>query len=126
MYIEEGMMARRRLHTVNREQEHSEEVVEGGTQPEQTLDEFLGEMFQTTKTGEENGLPSLDWLKQQFKTKSAAIRYLHQQGHPVVVIHKHLGIKYQHARNVLKTELKRGPNEPFSLAGGISPGIDKV
>jgi len=61
----------------------------------------------------QEGLPSLEWLKSQFKTKSAAIRYLHNQGHPPKVISKHLGIKYQHARNVCITPLKRGPNEDW-------------
>lgn len=89
----------------------------------ETLDDFLSEMFQTT-TQEENGMPSLEWLKEQFKTKSAAIRYLHNQGFPVKDISKHLGIRYQHVRNVLTTELKRGPNEPFKLDDYRSPKLE--
>ncbi len=82
---------------------------------EETLDAFLGDMFQQTKTGEEGGMPTLDWLKSKFRTKSAAIRYLHDQGHSVNEIRLHLNLRYQHVRNVLKTQLKRGPNEDFKL-----------
>lgn len=84
-----------------------------------SLDTFLGEMFQDTKTGQESGMPSLSWLKEHFKTKSAAIRYLHiDRGYSVNDIRKHLDLRYQHVRNVLKKELKRGPNEDFHLAEG--------
>lgn len=86
--------------------------------PEETLDEFLGDMFQTTATGEEGGMPTLRWLKEHFKTKSAIIRHLHDKGFSVNQIRKHLDIRYQHVRNVLKTNLKRGPNEDFHLAEG--------
>lgn len=91
--------------------------------PEQGLDDFVKEMFGTTPQAEADGMPSLQWLKEQFKTKSAAIRYLHSKGFTVNQIHKHLGIRYQHVRNVLSTELKRGPNEKFTLEEGISPSI---
>lgn len=90
---------------------------------QQSLDEFVKEMFQTTPQAEADGMPSLAWLKEQFKTKSAAIRYLHSKNFTVNQIHKHLGIRYQHVRNVLSTELKRGPNEKFTLEEGISPSI---
>lgn len=90
---------------------------------EPTLDEFVREMFQTTPKGEEGGMPSLEWLKERFKTKSAVIRYLHSQGFSVNQIHKHLNIRYQHVRNVLTVELKRGPNEKFTLEDGISPTL---
>lgn len=89
----------------------------------QGLDEFLAEMFQTTATGEENGMPSLEWLKEHFKTKSAAIRYLYDKGFKVKDIHKHLGLRYQHVRNVLTTELKRGPNETFKIDDYQSPNM---
>ena len=84
----------------------------------ETLDEFLGEMFGQTKTGDEGGMPTLGWLKEHFKTKSAAIRHLHEKGFSVNQIRKHLDLRYQHVRNVLKTQLKRGPNEDFHLAEG--------
>lgn len=79
----------------------------------ESLDDFLREMHGTT-TVAEGGMPTLDWLKEHFKTKSAAIRYLHTKGFKVKDISKHLGVRYQHVRNVLTTELKRGPNEPFT------------
>lgn len=88
----------------------------------ETLDSFLAEQFQTT-TQEENGMPPLSWLKEKLKTKSAVIRYLHHKGFSVNQIHKHLGIRYQHVRNVLTTELKRGPNEPFKIDDYAAPGI---
>lgn len=93
-----------------------------------SLDDFLRDTFSTTML-EENGMPSLDWLRSKLKTKSAIIRYLHYRGFKVKDISKHLGIRYQHVRNVLTTELKRGPNEPFKLdqpedsEGWISPTI---
>lgn len=74
----------------------------------------------------EGGLPNLAWLKETFKTSSAQIRYLHEQGHSVNAIHKHLGLRYQHVRNVLKGELKRGPHEAFNLSGGIASTIAKT
>ena len=88
------------------------------TPPDESLDEFLGGMFQQSATGDDKGMPALDWLKSKFKTKSAAIRYLHEQGHSVNEIRKHLNLKYQHVRNVLTTNLKRGPNEDFHLSEG--------
>ena len=65
--------------------------------------------------GEPAELPSLAWLQQTFKTKSAVIRYLLERGHKVKEISKHLGIRYQHVRNVMKTPLKRGPNEAYKV-----------
>lgn len=90
----------------------------------QTPEQFVQEFFpgETAPTGEEvgtslaipqPGLPPLRDLKAQYKTKSAAIRYLTSLGHPPKIIAKHLGIRYQHARNVATTELKRGPNEDW-------------
>ena len=78
------------------------------------IDDFLRGMFGPDGTAvDQDGLPSLEWLKSQYKTKSAAIRYLVNQGYPIKVISKHLGIKYQHARNVATQQLKRGPNEDW-------------
>lgn len=67
---------------------------------------------------EGTGLPSLSFLKANFKTKSATIRHLGSLGIPTKIIAKHLGVKYQHARNVLTQDLKRGPNEGFTLSSG--------
>lgn len=90
----------------------------------QTLDQFLVEQFDTSSTGEKLGMPSLPFLKEQFKTKSARIRYLHSLGFKVKDIAKHMNIRYQHARNVLTMELKRGPNEAFKLDDYRSPNIE--
>lgn len=107
---------------------------EDDARPKQSAEEFIKDFFPpvTTEGGEEiatataeaqNGLPSLDWLKSHFKTKSAAIRYLHNygprigypSGTPPKIIAKHLGIRPQHARNVCTTSLKRGPNEDWRV-----------
>lgn len=77
-----------------------------------TLDEFLKQTF---KQGTEGDMPARDWLKSQFKTKSAAIRFLDSKGYKPKEIAAHLEIRQQHVRNVLGQELKRGPNEAFQL-----------
>lgn len=111
-----------------------EVVREDDDKPMLTPEEFIQEFFPpvTSVTGEEiatgsnepqTGLPSIDWLKEKFKTKSAAIRYLFNlgpsigflDGTPPKIIAKHLGIRPQHARNVCKTPLKRGPNEDWRV-----------
>ncbi len=90
------------------------------------LDDYLREFHQTTTAGMavaskgdaitmDSGLPSIAFLKSNFKTKSAAIRHMNSLGYDVNTISKHLGIRYQHVRNVLTNELKRGPNEDFRL-----------
>lgn len=89
------------------------EAEEAEQQPaEQSPEEFAKEMFGSADTPQ-NGLPSLEWLKGQFQTKSAAVRYLVNQQHPIKVIAKHLGMRYQHVRNVANQHLKRGPNEDW-------------
>ena len=62
-----------------------------------------------------SAMPSMQFLKEHFKTKSAIIRYLHSKNFAVKDIAKHMNTKYQHVRNVLTNELKRGPNEKFSI-----------
>lgn len=57
-------------------------------------------------------IPPLFQLKELYKTKSAIIRHLTEIGMTVKEISAHTGIRYQHVRNVVTTELKRGPNEP--------------
>lgn len=80
----------------------------------QSLGEFIDEAHGSNSLAQPvDGLPSVEWLQQQFKTKSATIRYLVSLGHPIKSIARHLGMKYQHVRNVAKSELKRGPNEDW-------------
>lgn len=68
-------------------------------------------------------LPSWGFLREHFKTKSAIIRHLHSLGHKPAVISRHTGFKYQHVRNVLTIELKRGPNESFKLDDYQAPNL---
>jgi hypothetical protein len=104
------------------------EEVEPKQSPEEFVKEFFppeaapsGEAIGTALAQPQQGLPSLDELKKMFKTKSAAIRYLHNigpeigypEGTPPRIISKHLGIRPQHARNVITNPLKRGPNEDW-------------
>lgn len=86
------------------DQEHQEN--------ELTMEDVIKELHGTIDQPQD-GLPSLEYLKEHFQTKSAAIRFLVNQGYEVKRIAKHLGIRYQHARNVAKSELKRGPNEDW-------------
>lgn len=80
-----------------------------------TLSEFIQTMHEPnySPVGSEKGLPTREWLKETFQTKSAAVRYLINQGFEVKDIAKHLDMRYQHVRNVSKTDLKRGPNEDW-------------
>lgn len=66
-------------------------------------------------------MPSMAFLKEHFKTQSAIIRYLHSKGFQVKDIAKHMNTRYQHVRNVLTNQLKRGPNEPFNLTDWEAP-----
>jgi hypothetical protein len=95
--------------------------------PPETLAQFLRDIHQEStesiaeadSSADPNTLPSLGWLKEHFKTKSATIRYLViDRGFPVNRVAKHLGLKYQHVRNVSTQKLKRGPNEDFHLSEG--------
>lgn len=79
---------------------------------EPTLTEFIQGMHGSADTPQD-GLPTLPWLKETFDTKSAMVRYLVNQGFEVKVIAKHLGMRYQHVRNVANAPLKRGPNEDW-------------
>lgn len=88
------------------------------------LDEFLGQLHETTQTGESNGMPSLSWIKSTFQTKSGAIRHLFQKGFTPQQISLHLGIKYQHAYNVCHQNLKRGPNEVYTEQVQQCPHMD--
>lgn len=90
-----------------REQEDAEHREE-----EATLEEFVKGLHGEADLPQD-GLPSLSWIKEQFETKSAAVRYLTNQGFEVKAIAKHLGMRYQHVRNVAHSTLKRGPNEDW-------------
>ena len=91
--------------------EHDEAVAK---QEEPTLQEFVQEMHGTEATAKpQSGLPSIEWLQENFKTKSAIIRYLINQKHTVAEISKHTGIRYQMVRNIATNPLKRGPNEDW-------------
>lgn len=85
------------------------------TEVEHSLEQFLAETFgEDAPSTDPNGLPSLGWLKSKFKSKSAAIRYLHHEKKATPSqIAKLLSVKYQHVRNVITTPLKRGPNESY-------------
>jgi len=88
---------------------------EGESEPEPELltpEAFAKQMFGEADTPQ-SGMPSLSWLKSQFKTKSARIRYLINEGFQTKDIAKHLGVRYQHVRNVAIQKLKRGPNESY-------------
>src|SRR5688572_6315099 len=89
--------------------------------------EFVEAFFPDGAAQQQSDLPSVDWLKQQFQTKSAAIRYLYNldpQTSQVAKIAKHLGIKYQHARNVIKTVPKRGANEDWTKPYHAKPNTE--
>lgn len=93
-----------------------------------TLSEFIQTMHEPnySPVGAALGLPTPEWLKEQFSTKSAAVRYLINQGFEVKDIAKHLNMKYQHVRNVSLTPLKRGPNEDWRkplLQGSTIPDL---
>lgn len=114
---------------IDRRPEGDPEVDEQAeSQPSSALDSFLAEVFQDTTQsntasgpetpGDGGDRTSLGFLKDNFKTKSAAIRYLHSLDWETKRISKHLGLRYQQVRNVLTTELKRGPNEDFHLEPG--------
>ncbi|SRR6266403_619611 len=100
-----------RKHGLPRALEADDELNDSEHQsPEEFAKEFFGDSAQPQ---DDKGLPSLVWLKSQYKTKSAAIRYLVNQGFAIKDIAKHLGVKYQHVRNVATSKLKRGPNEDW-------------
>lgn len=74
---------------------------------ETVIDQVNEEVVATTEVV----LPSIEELRAQYGNKSAAIRALASMNVPRAKIAKHLNIRYQHVRNVLETELKRGPRE---------------
>lgn len=99
-------------HKVSHEEDSEDDEIELNEGPE--IEEFLHEMHNTSSQETTiEGLPSFEWLKNNFRTKSGSIRYLQQLGFDAKVISKHLNIKYQHARNVMHQKLKRGPNEVY-------------
>lgn len=61
----------------------------------------------------QDGMPNMGWLKDQFQTKSAIIRWLTFRGYSVSQIAKHTGWRYQMVRNIVNNPMKRGPNEDW-------------
>lgn len=96
--------------------------------PDQNLGEFINELHgDNTLSQPIDGMPSMEWLQEQFKTKSAVVRYLTSKGYEVKNIARHLGMRYQHVRNVAKSTLKRGPNEDWRkpyLEGTAVPDVN--
>jgi hypothetical protein len=90
----------------------AEEDEAAGRKAEPTMDDFI-RMMHGDAAVDQSGLPSREWLKEQYQTKSAAVRYLVNQGFEIKQIAKHLDMRYQHVRNVAKNPLKRGPNEDW-------------
>ena len=87
------------------------------------LERFIADMHPSSEHPDNPfGMPSLTWLKEQYKTKSAAIRYLVHEGFAIKDIAKHLNVKYQHVRNVATQPLKRGPNEDWTRGLRIKDG----
>lgn len=116
------IMSRYKLNTMPHTSPLTEtEEIEGaggglrGSPSEQSLDDFLIDMHGNSSHSD---MPPVQWLKDTFKTKSARIRYLYQQGFTLKQIQQHLQLRPQHVRNVLTTALKRGPNEGFNLSDG--------
>lgn len=93
-------------------QDEEEKQAQKASEP--TLEQFVQELHgEGTADKPIEGWPTREWLQDTFKTKSAIIRYLISTGKEVKDISKHLGMRYQHVRNVAKGELKRGPNEDW-------------
>jgi hypothetical protein len=111
--MELTMAKRTKKPVVNTDERNEDEPTV--TKDDVTLSEFIQTMHEPnySPVGHEKGLPTLEWLKETFQTKSATIRYLISQGHAVKDIAKHLNIRYQQVRNVSMNELKRGPNEDW-------------
>lgn len=72
------------------------------TEPTNPLDEY-GPIINYPKPSEE----SLEGLMEQYKTKSAVMRYLESIGWTRGKIAKFMGVRYQHVRNVLIQPLKK-------------------
>lgn len=109
-------MAKRSPKHTPKEVEQADDVGLRGTKKDDiTLSQFIQTMHEPNYSpiGADKGLPTREWLKERFSTKSAAVRFLVNQGFSVKDIAKHLDMRYQHVRNVSKTELKRGPNEDW-------------
>lgn len=79
---------------------------------EPTMEEFVRDLHGTAATPQD-GMPPMVWLKEQFESKSAMVRFLVHEGFEVKRIAKHLDMRYQHVRNVATSPLKRGPNEDW-------------
>jgi hypothetical protein len=95
-----------------------------GTDSENFL-HFAQDFFPGGEEFQEHELyPNLNLLRKMFQSKSACIRYLYSLDpklERVKQIAKHLNIRYQHARNVITTKPKRGPNEDWTKPRPIFP-----
>ena len=89
-----------------------------GAFDEPTIDDFLLNNHSDVPIVKD--LPSMEWLKKHFKTKSAICRYLRLvRNIDIKDIHKHTGWRYQMIRNVTTKYLKRGANEDWHLPEGV-------
>jgi hypothetical protein len=88
-----------RIFKVSEEEDHAKaepaepNAVFDGLSPEELAAQFFGG---GSVCEPQEGLTGLEWLKGQFKTKSAAIQYLHSDrggAHPPKVIAKHIAVK---------------------------------
>lgn len=107
-------MARRRNTTPDENNLAPDELKALQLSLPQSLGEFINEAHGDNSLAQPvDGLPSVEYLQATFQTKSATIRYLVSQNFPIKSIARHLGMRYQHVRNVAKSDLKRGPNEDW-------------
>lgn len=59
-------------------------------------------MFELAESTTPGNLPNLKWLHENFKSKSARIRYMHTLDHDTKTISSYLDIRYQHVYNVIE------------------------
>lgn len=93
-------------------------------QVEETVIDQVAE--EATTATNEVALPSVEELRAQYGNKSAAIRALASMGIARARIAKHLNIRYQHVRNVLETELKRGPRQVKKVEETETNELDQI
>ena len=87
---------------------------------EPSIEDFLANNHSDVDIVTKEGWPPLNWLKKQFKTKSATIRYLTLiRGFADKDVAKYLDIRQQMVRNVRTKYIKRGANEDWHLPEGV-------
>lgn len=72
--------------------------------------------LQAAPHAEQHITPMVSSPYDHLHTKSAKIRAMHADGFSRADIARALGILYQHVRNVLTQELKRGPHEALAAS----------